>query len=97
MTWRAISARHYTGAWDKTIRTWDVRNGMCLHVTAVHLADVYAIATHPGRGVVENKHSNDVESPPPLSSSSSPHLIPPPPSSSSVRLHEHSHSRLVTL
>jgi WD40 repeat protein len=28
----------FTGAWDKTIRTWDVRNGMCLHVTAVHLA-----------------------------------------------------------
>jgi WD40 repeat protein len=42
----------FTGGWDKTIRTWDVRNGCCLHVTVQHLADVYAIATHPDKPFV---------------------------------------------
>lgn len=49
----------FTGSWDKTIRTWDVRNGGCLSVTRVHLADVYSIATHPDRPFVAVTCSRD--------------------------------------
>ena len=39
----------FTGSWDATVRTWDVVVGACLTVSDCHLADVYAIATHPDR------------------------------------------------
>ncbi len=38
-----------TGSWDKMIKTWDARSGTCIHTSRVHLADVYAIATHNAR------------------------------------------------
>jgi len=38
-----------SGGWDGSIRLWDIRTGSCLHVLEDHHADVYGLASHPGR------------------------------------------------
>lgn len=38
-----------SGSWDASIRLWDALSGSCLLVINDHIADVYAIASHPER------------------------------------------------
>eukprot|EP01038_Epipyxis_sp_PR26KG_P004746 gene4746-6657_t len=38
-----------SGSWDSTIRLWDTSTGTCLYVVSDHVADVYAITSHPER------------------------------------------------
>jgi WD40 repeat protein len=38
-----------SGSWDATIRLWNTATGECLLVISDHIADVYAIASHPER------------------------------------------------
>lgn len=38
-----------TGSWDSSIRLWDALSGSCLLIVNDHIADVYAIASHPER------------------------------------------------
>ena len=39
----------YSGSWDATIRIWNTDTNECLCVIKEHQADVYQIASHPGR------------------------------------------------
>ena len=38
-----------SGSWDSTIRKWNIVTGECLLVINDHIADVYAIVSHPER------------------------------------------------
>jgi len=38
-----------SGSWDATIRLWSIPTGACLLVINDHIADVYAIVSHPER------------------------------------------------
>jgi WD40 repeat protein len=38
-----------SGSWDSSIRLWDVQSGECLASIKTHVADVYAITSHPDR------------------------------------------------
>lgn len=38
-----------SGSWDSSIRLWNTQTGACLMVINHHIADVYAIASHPER------------------------------------------------
>ena len=39
----------FSGAWDSTVRAWDVRTGGCLQVASDHHGDVYSIVCAPTR------------------------------------------------
>ena len=36
-----------SGAWDATIKLWDIRSGNCIYTITDHTADVYGITFHP--------------------------------------------------
>lgn len=38
-----------SGAWDATIKLWDVRSGTCIFTITDHNADVYGLSFHPER------------------------------------------------
>ena len=54
LPWMLVS-----GAWDATIKLWDIRSGNCIHTIAEHSADVYGISFHPERPFVFISSSRD--------------------------------------
>jgi WD40 repeat protein len=48
-----------SGAWDATIKLWDIRSGSCIYTIADHNADVYGISFHPERPFVFVSSSRD--------------------------------------
>jgi WD40 repeat protein len=54
-----ISDLLISGSWDSTIRVWNVVTGYCLRVVECHVADVYALSTHPERPFVYASCSRD--------------------------------------
>ena len=49
-----------SGSWDGCIRAWDIREpGSCLRVILDHHADVYGLASHPGRPLTFASSSRD--------------------------------------
>ena len=49
----------FTGAWESTIRIWDVATGLCIRTRCEHYADIYGLTLHPQRPSVLVSSSRD--------------------------------------